>query len=141
MYELAADHLVVLYPGVLRLPPLHGWVECLFYRVESKVVKRPRCWAVNIPDIPYKNLKGFEVTRLGTRHRAEPTIRQTDPRGHTVYWVGPAGSEQDAGPGTDFHAINHHKVSITPLRVDLTHYEAFDQLASWVDRFELDEKV
>lgn len=96
---------------------------------------------VNVPDVPYKDLQGYEVTRLGTRHRAEPTIRQIDPRGHPIYWVGPAGSEQDAGPGTDFYAIAHSRVSVTPLRVDLTHYEAFDQLATWVGRLKVDEKV
>lgn len=96
---------------------------------------------VNVPDVPYHDLAGYEVTRLGTRHRAEPTIRQIDPRGHPIYWVGPAGAEQDAGSGTDFYAVSRNKVSITPLRVDLTHYEAFDQLANWVNRLEVDEKV
>lgn len=86
---------------------------------------------VNVPDIPYSELQGFEVTRLGTRHCAEPTIRQVDPRGHPIYWVGPAGAEQDAGPGTDFHAVREGKVSITPIRVDLTHFESFDQLNIW----------
>lgn len=94
---------------------------------------------VNIPDLPFNQLEGYEVTRLGTRHRAEPTIRQIDPRGHPIYWVGPAGSAQDAGPGTDFYAITHNRVSITPLRVDLTHFEAFDPLAQWVKR--LDKKT
>jgi len=88
---------------------------------------------VNIPDIPFSDVRGFEVTRLGTRHCAEPTIRQIDPRGNTVYWVGPAGQEEDAGPGTDFHAVRNNKVSITPLRIDLTHYESFDHLSSWVE--------
>lgn len=87
---------------------------------------------VNVPDLPYEQLAGFEITRLGTRHCAEPTIRQLDPRGQPIYWVGPAGSEQDAGPGTDFYAVKHMKVSITPLRVDLTHYEQFEQLTSWI---------
>ncbi len=91
---------------------------------------------VNVPDLPFEKLQGVEVTRLGTRHRAEPTIRQIDPRGHPIYWVGPPGPEQDAGPGSDFYAINHGRVSITPLRVDLTHFEAFDQLASWVKRLD-----
>jgi 5'-nucleotidase len=87
---------------------------------------------VNIPNIPLEELQGFEITRLGTRHLAEPTIPQLDPRGHKVYWVGPAGAEQDAGPGTDFHAINTNHVSITPLQVDLTHYQAFDPLVTWL---------
>ncbi len=86
---------------------------------------------VNIPDIPFAEIAGYEVTRLGTRHCAEPTIRQLDPRGNTVYWVGPAGAEEDAGLGTDFHAIRNKRVSITPLRIDLTHYESFEQLSKW----------
>lgn len=89
---------------------------------------------VNVPDVPYGELQGFEVTRLGTRHGAEPTIRQLDPRGHPVYWVGPAGAAADAGPGTDFAAIAQGRVSITPIRIDLTHYEAFDQLTAWVQK-------
>ncbi len=89
---------------------------------------------VNVPDVPYDQLQGFEVTRLGTRHRAEPTIKEIDPRGHTVYWVGPPGKEQDAGPGTDFYAIRKYKVSITPIRIDLTHQESMDAISSWVSR-------
>jgi 5'-nucleotidase len=91
---------------------------------------------VNIPDVHYEDLQGYAVTRLGTRHRAEPTIRQVDPRGQPIYWVGPAGSEQDAGAGTDFEAISRRFVSITPLRVDLTDYEAVDHLSGWVERLE-----
>lgn len=91
---------------------------------------------VNVPDIPYDQLQGYEVTRLGKRHLAEPTIRQMDPRGHPIYWVGPAGPEEDAGPGTDFYAINHRRVSITPLRIDLTHYESFEQIAQWIKRMD-----
>lgn len=87
---------------------------------------------VNVPDVAYEELSGFEVTRLGTRHCAEPTIRQVDPRGHPIYWVGPAGAEEDAGDGTDFNAVRNNRVSITPLRIDLTHYEAFDKINEWI---------
>jgi 5'-nucleotidase len=91
---------------------------------------------VNVPDIPLHVLQGVEVTRLGTRHAAEPTIKQKDPRGHTIYWVGPPGAEQDAGPGSDFYAINTGKVSITPLKVDLTHYDSLKRLAGWAESLE-----
>jgi 5'-nucleotidase len=87
---------------------------------------------VNIPDVSLDKLRGFEVTRLGTRHNAEPMIKATDPRNRTIYWVGPVGPEQDAGPGTDFHAIKSGYVSITPLQVDLTNYAAFEQVSTWV---------
>lgn len=94
---------------------------------------------INVPDVPFDELRGFEITRLGTRHRAEPTIRQTDPRGHPIYWVGPAGQEQDAGQGTDFYAVNAQKVSITPLQIDITHYAAFETLSTWVRRMHAHE--
>ncbi|MCW0465346.1 5'/3'-nucleotidase SurE [Xanthomonas sacchari] len=87
---------------------------------------------VNVPDLPWQEIKGFEVTRLGNRHRSEPCLPQTDPRGGTVYWIGPAGREQDAGPGTDFHAVRAGFISITPIQVDLTRYQALEKVASWV---------
>jgi 5'-nucleotidase len=87
---------------------------------------------VNVPDLPWAELRGFEVTRLGHRHRAEPCIEQLDPRGRPLWWIGPAGPEQDAGPGTDFHAVRTGHISITPIHVDLTRYQALDKVASWV---------
>lgn len=87
---------------------------------------------INIPDLPLSKLKGFEITRMGTRHRAEKMLRERDPRGQAIYWVGLPGPGQDAGLGTDFHAIEHDRVSITPLQLDLTHYQAFDNLADWI---------
>lgn len=89
---------------------------------------------VNIPDVPYTKLNGYKITRLGNRHRAEPVISAKDPRGRTVYWVGPAGMEEDAGPGTDFHAVRNLFVSITPLQIDLTRYNAMDALKEWVEK-------
>ena len=76
--------------------------------------------------------KGIKVTRLGNRHRAEAVIRAEDPRGRPVYWIGPAGAGQDAGPGTDFHAVAEGYVSVTPLTVDLTNHAAPDELRTWV---------
>ncbi|HHM05789.1 MAG TPA: 5'/3'-nucleotidase SurE [Gammaproteobacteria bacterium] len=87
---------------------------------------------VNIPDLPWEALQGFEATRLGHRRKAEPVIRAEDPRGRDIYWVGPAGPEEDAGPGTDFHAVRQGRVSITPLQVDLTRYAALEQVSHWV---------
>jgi 5'-nucleotidase len=87
---------------------------------------------VNVPDRPWEEILGFEVTRLGHRHRSEPSIRQLDPRGRTIYWIGPPGDEQDAGPGTDFHSVRMGYISITPITVDLTRYTALEKVASWV---------
>jgi 5'-nucleotidase len=87
---------------------------------------------VNVPDVPYGELNGIEATRLGARHRSEPVVTSKDPKGRTVYWVGPAGAGQDAGPGTDFHAIEHGSISVTPLQVDLTRHDRVAELRSWL---------
>jgi 5'-nucleotidase len=87
---------------------------------------------VNVPDVAIKDLKGYQATRLGQRHKSEPVIKSNDPRGRIIYWVGPPGGEQDAGPGTDFYAISEGYVSVTPLQIDLTRYESIDALASWL---------
>lgn len=87
---------------------------------------------VNVPDLPWEELAGFEATRLGHRHKSEPVVKQRDPRGRSIYWVGPPGPEEDAGPGTDFHAVRNRYVSITPLQVDLTRYTALETVAHWL---------
>ncbi|HEY3300291.1 MAG TPA: 5'/3'-nucleotidase SurE [Methylophilaceae bacterium] len=87
---------------------------------------------INVPDVPYDQINGKLVTRLGKRHKAEPVIQSQTPRGDKVYWVGAAGSAQDAGEGTDFHAITNGFVSITPLQVDLTQYNQLNDLRAWI---------
>jgi 5'-nucleotidase len=89
---------------------------------------------VNVPDVPFAEVQGFEATRLGYRHRSEPVVETKDPKGRPVFWVGPAGEGQDAGPGTDFHAIEHRRVSVTPLQIDLTRHAAIEGLARWLPR-------
>lgn len=87
---------------------------------------------VNVPDLPYPELMGVRTTRLGKRHRAEPVIRDRNPRGETIYWVGPAGEAADAGEGTDFHAVADGYVSVTPLQIDLTHSARIVEISSWL---------
>jgi len=89
---------------------------------------------VNVPDVPLAELAGFEATRLGQRHRAESIVTAKDPRGETVYWIGAAGAEADAGPGTDFDAIRRLAVAITPMQVDMTRYTALEQVSSWLKK-------
>jgi len=95
---------------------------------------------VNIPDIPFEELKGFELTRLGKRHPAQEAIKSKDPRGCTVYWIGASGEEEDAGPGTDFGAVKDGFVSITPIKVDMTNYSVFQEIGSWVSGLTLCKK-
>ena len=87
---------------------------------------------VNIPDLPFDELQGIRATRLGHRHKAEPVVKDEDPRGRPIYWVGPAGESQDAGEGTDFHALRNGFISVTPLKVDLTHHAEVPTTAAWL---------
>lgn len=87
---------------------------------------------VNVPDVAFDDLKGYEVTRLGTRHNADRMMPSKDPRGHTIYWIGSSGKEDDAGKGTDFYAVGQQQVSITPLQLDLTHHSAREQIEDWI---------
>ena len=95
-------------------------------------IKQPVLLNVNVPDIPYDQLKGMEVTRLGRRHKAEPVVKMISPRQETVYWVGAAGAAADAGPGTDFNAVERGCVSITPLQIDLTHTAQLAAVRQWM---------
>ena len=87
---------------------------------------------VNIPSAAYAEIRGLRATRLGKRHESEPVHKMPSPRGGTVYWIGPAGSARDAGPGTDFHAVAEGYVSVTPLQIDLTHVAQLDRVGSWL---------
>lgn len=104
----------------------------LFLQLQQQPLPKDTLLNVNVPDIPLSELKGFQSTRLGQRHKSEPIIKTEDPRGRPIFWVGPPGAEQDAGLGTDFHAINNGFVSITPLQLDLTRYERLDELSAWI---------
>lgn len=89
---------------------------------------------VNVPDLPYDELNGIRATRLGFRHKSEKILKDSDPYGRPIYWIGPAGGGADTGAGTDFDAISQGAASVTPLKVDLTRYEAVDGIAAWLER-------
>lgn len=102
--------------------------------IEHKSLAQDLLLNVNIPDLPYEEIKGIQITRLGSRHKSEPVQPAFDPKGQTVYWVGPVGSVQDAGEGTDFFALRNGYVSITPLHIDLTHYQSIELLQKWAEK-------
>ena len=87
---------------------------------------------INVPDIPYSNLKGIEITRLGKRHAAEPAIKGDEKNMDTFFWIGPAGEPNDGGPGTDFNAVKNKMVSITPIHADLTDHKNIQIMKEWI---------
>ncbi|MBT8085081.1 MAG: 5'/3'-nucleotidase SurE [Woeseia sp.] len=109
-------------------------VACdLVQKLQHRTLEPDVILNVNVPDRPYAELQGVQATRLGFRHRSEPLIRDKDPHDRTIYWIGPAGPGQDAGPGTDFEAIERGAVAVTPLKVDLTRHEAVGPLTEWLE--------
>ncbi|MBE9609678.1 5'/3'-nucleotidase SurE [Chitinilyticum piscinae] len=104
----------------------------LVRRCKQRPFTAPVLLNVNVPDVPYEELRGTRVTRLGRRHKSAPVIRSSNPRGETIWWVGPPGAAADAGEGTDFQAVSDGYVSITPLSTDLTAYTQSGMVAEWL---------
>lgn len=115
-----------------------AWVVRLLLEYKQALKLGPRSILnVNVPDLPWEQLSGFRVTRLGHRERAEGAVPMTCPRGKQRYWIGAAGQGGDAGPGTDFHAVREGYVSITPVHIDMTRHEALSGLREWVDGLDM----
>jgi len=106
----------------------------LIQRLENNPLPPDVILNVNVPDVPFEELAGISATRLGFRHRSESMIKTKDPQGQTIYWFGRAGPGQDAGPGTDFDAVEQGLVAVSPLKVDLTRHEALPRIAEWLQQ-------
>ncbi|MGR7920005.1 5'/3'-nucleotidase SurE [Zobellella denitrificans] len=118
-FDTAAHYASLLVQGLLRAP------------LSSNQILN-----VNVPDLPLADIQGIKVTRLGNRHRSEAVLKEFDPRGRPIYWIGPPGAKQDAGEGTDFDAVERGFVSITPLTIDMTAYSQMAALTSWIQDVE-----
>lgn len=101
-------------------------------RFVAEPITAPVLLNVNIPNRPLEGMGEIVATRLGKRHPSEPVIRAQNPRGEPIYWIGPAGSAREAGPGTDFHATAQGQVSVTPLQIDLTHTQQLEAVRAWL---------
>jgi 5'-nucleotidase len=102
--------------------------KVILSKLQQYGLKEAQVININVPDLPIEQIKGIKLTRLGSRHRAEAMLKQRDPRGKDIYWIGPPGKTQDAGEGTDFHAVANGYVSVTPLTIDLTHRSALAKM-------------
>ena len=118
--------------GFEHLDTAERAVREILERVIRKGLDEPMLLNVNIPGCPIEDLRGMRVTRLGKRHPTEGVIQSRNPRGDTIYWIGPVGSVRDAGEGTDFHAVDQGFVSVTPLDIDLTGRAQIESVRSWI---------
>ncbi len=134
-FLLGIPSIAISLAGALEHFATAGQVAAdLVKRFAQHHVDQPVLLNVNVPDVPLATLRGTKVTRLGKRHKAEPVVKAVTPRGETVYWIGAAGSAQDAGEGTDFHAVASNMVSITPLQMDLTRFTQMELVERWLSR-------
>ncbi len=111
-------------------------VADLIERYRQEPFPEPVLLNINVPDLPFERLAGIQVTRLGKRHKAEGVVKSVNPRGETVFWLGAAGAAQDAGEGTDFHAVARGAVSVTPLQADLTRFTQMEACRQWLKAYE-----
>ena len=107
-------------------------VRRMLDHIQREPLPRDTILNINVPDLPEDKIQGIRATRLGFRHKSEPVVKAFDPKGNPVYWVGPAGPGQDAGPGTDFQAIADNCVSVSPIKIDLTDHAGVERLAGWL---------
>ncbi|NMP17654.1 5'/3'-nucleotidase SurE [Thalassotalea sp. Y01] len=113
-------------------------VVCRFIaRLKQHPLQSDQIININVPDVPLEQLKGISVTRLGHRHKAETMKRSQDPWQRDIYWYGTLGSELDAGPGTDFHAVANNYASVTPLTVDMTAYNSMSEIKDWISELDI----
>ncbi len=111
-------------------------IKNLIYKLDKNPLPADTILNINVPDLPLDQIKGLQVTRLGQRHKSEPVIKDKNPRGQDIYWIGPPGGEQDAGSGTDFQAIRQGYVSITPLQIDLTQHSSLEMVSQWLENID-----
>ena len=109
-----------------------NFVYRLLLQLQEEPLPSDTILNINVPDCDEQEISGIRATRLGHRHKSEPVVKSMDPRGQKIFWVGPAGSEQDADEGTDFHAVNESFISVTPLQVDLTRHHSIPALSDWL---------
>lgn len=107
-------------------------VEQMLQRLHEHPLQSDTILNINVPDLPWEEIKGFKVTRLGRRHRSEPVVKMQDPRGREVFWVGAAGKADDGEAGTDFHAVEQGWISVTPIHTDLTHHRMLGDMERWL---------
>jgi 5'-nucleotidase len=86
---------------------------------------------VNFPSVPWEEVQGVAITRLGRRVHRDELVRRADPRGRSYYWIG--GNPPSGVPerGTDIWAIANGFVSITPVHLDMTAYHFREDLRRW----------
>jgi 5'-nucleotidase len=86
---------------------------------------------VNLPPRPASQVKGVKLTRLGRRVYSESVAPMKDPWGRQIFWIGGGEISWSGEEDSDFRAIEDGYVSVTPLHLDLTHYDVLQGAETW----------
>ncbi|MBU1701864.1 MAG: 5'/3'-nucleotidase SurE [Candidatus Eisenbacteria bacterium] len=86
---------------------------------------------VNVPDIPYDEIKGVRVTKLGDRVYRDVIIDKVDPRGRPYYWIGGDDPDWKYDESSDFFAVQAGYVSVTPISLDRTDFRSVQEMGGW----------
>jgi 5'-nucleotidase len=86
---------------------------------------------VNVPNLPKEKIQGVKLTCLGKRAYEDVIVEKVDPRGKKYYWIAGNRIIFEGRSNTDFQALQSGKISVTPLKLDLTDYKTLEQLKSW----------
>lgn len=119
-YQTAAEVTVKIIQHLIKNP-----------LIDNKILN------INIPNVPLSDIKGIKVSRLGSRQKPEPMTKEQDPWGRNIYWYGKLGAELDADIDTDFYAVNHRYVSLTPITVDMTAHNSINKVTKWISEVTL----
>jgi 5'-nucleotidase len=87
---------------------------------------------VNVPALPEDAIRGWSITRQGTRIYRDQLLKRADPRGRPYYWIGGQAPTGLTAAGTDIGDLAAGLVSITPVSLDLTAAGLIDEMSGWI---------
>jgi 5'-nucleotidase len=104
------------------------FVDRIVEKLRACPIDRKILLNVNVPNLPLGEIRGVEITRLGTRHYYDNLIEREDPKKNKYYWIEGIHARDILDDGTDVKAVHEKKVSITPLRLDITAADYVERL-------------
>ena len=111
--------------------PAARYAEIIARKVLQSGIPTGVLFNVNIPALPFEQIKGVEITRQAHSRWEESFVERTDPFNEPYYWLSGRFVNLDKGKHTDLEAIEKGFVSLTPLRYDLTAHDLLDEFRAW----------
>ncbi len=108
------------------------YAERIIAKLLAEKPSPPICWNVNIPNVPYDEIRGVRLCRQNAGYWKEEFEQRKDPRGHDYYWLnGSFFNMEPQAVDTDEWALRNNYVSIVPIQIDLTDYRQLEKSKDW----------